>query len=207
MQFTIVYRDEWLLVLDKPSGLLSVPGRGKENADNLATRVQTEFPQARVVHRLDRDTSGLIVMALDLEAQRELSRQFEERTVVKRYTAIVNGIISENEGEIALAMRKDFDRPPRHMIDTNRGRAAITRWHVLKRGDDWTRVALEPLTGRSHQLRLHMQELGHPILGDHLYARADVRSRGERLMLHAEELSILHPKTRELQHFRSECPF
>jgi tRNA pseudouridine32 synthase/23S rRNA pseudouridine746 synthase len=182
MQFTVIYRDEWLLVLDKPSGLLSVPGKGDENADNLATRVQTEFTQARVVHRLDRDTSGLIVMALDLQTQRELSRQFEERTVMKRYLAIVSGVICANEGEIALAMRKDFDRPPRHMIDTIQGRPAITRWRVLERGVDWTRVALEPRTGRSHQLRLHMQELGHPILGDNLYASAKVQSRGARLM-------------------------
>jgi tRNA pseudouridine32 synthase / 23S rRNA pseudouridine746 synthase len=207
MQFTIVNRDEWLIVLDKPSGLLSVPGRGEENADNLATRVQTEFPEARVVHRLDRDTSGLIVMALDLESQRELSRQFEERTVAKRYVAVVSGVLVDDEGVIALATRKDFDHPPRHMIDTIRGRPAITRWSVLGRGDTWTRVALEPRTGRSHQLRLHMQELGHPILGDNLYAPPDVRSRGERLMLHAEELSILHPKTREHKRFRSECPF
>ena len=126
--FTIVYRDEWLLVLDKPSGLLSVPGKGEENADNLATRVQTEFPQARVVHRLDRDTSGLIVMALDLETQRGLSRQFEERTVMKRYVAVVSGVVVGDEGEIELAMRKDFDRPPRHMIDSIQGRPALTRW-------------------------------------------------------------------------------
>jgi tRNA pseudouridine32 synthase/23S rRNA pseudouridine746 synthase len=207
MQFTIIHRDDWLLVLDKPSGLLSVPGRGEENADNLATRVQTEFPQARVVHRLDRDTSGLIAMALDVETQRELSRQFEERTVMKRYVAVVSGVVVGDEGEIALATRKDFDRPPRHMIDTIRGRSAITRWRVLERGDDWTRVALEPRTGRSHQLRLHMQELGHPILGDNLYAPAEVQSRGKRLMLHAEELCLLHPKTNDCKCFRSECPF
>ncbi len=205
--FHDIYRDEHLVVLDKPSGLLSVPGRGAENADNLATRVQSVFPQARVVHRLDRDTSGLIVMALDLATQRELSRQFEERTVTKRYVAIVAGVVGADEGEMASAMRKDLDHPPRHMIDAIAGKPAVTCFRVLERGNDWTRLALEPRTGRSHQLRLHMQQLGHPILGDNLYAPSEIRSRANRLMLHAEELSFAHAKTSDRKTFRSECPF
>jgi tRNA pseudouridine32 synthase/23S rRNA pseudouridine746 synthase len=207
MDFTIIYRDEWLVVLDKPSGLLSVPGRGAENTDNLATRVQVIIPQARVVHRLDRDTSGLMVMALDLETQRELSRQFEERTVTKRYVAIVADVLGADEGEIALAMRKDFDHPPRHMIDAIAGKPAVTRFRVLERGSDWTRLSLEPRTGRSHQLRLHMQQLGHPILGDNLYAPVEIRSRAKRLMLHAEELSFAYAKMFDRKTFRGDCPF
>ena len=141
----------------------------------ILPRECSQFFRRRVVHRLDRDTSGLIVMALDLETQRELSRQFEERTVTKRYIAIVAGVVSADEGEIALAMRKDFDHSPRHKIDTIAGKQAVTHFRVLERGGDWTRVALEPRTGRSHQLRLHMQQLGHPILGDNLYATAEIR--------------------------------
>jgi tRNA pseudouridine32 synthase/23S rRNA pseudouridine746 synthase len=207
VDFSIIYRDEWLVVLDKPSGLLSVPGRGAENSDNLATRVQSVLPQARVVHRLDRDTSGLMVMALDLETQRELSRQFEERTVTKHYVAIVAGVVGADEGETALAMRKDFDHPPRHMIDTIAGKPAVTRFRVLERGSDWTRLSLEPRTGRSHQLRLHMQQLGHPILGDNLYAPPEIRLRAKRLMLHAEGLSFAYVKTRDRKTFRADCPF
>ncbi len=160
-----------------------------------------------MVHRLDRDTSGVIVMALDLETQRELSRQFEERRVKKRYVAIVAGVVSADEGEIAGAMRKDFDHPPRHMIDTIAGKPAVTHFIVLERGSEWTRMSLEPRTGRSHQLRLHMQELGHPILGDNLYASLEIRSRAERLMLHAEELCFAQTELRDSQTFRSECPF
>jgi tRNA pseudouridine32 synthase / 23S rRNA pseudouridine746 synthase len=203
----IIYRDERLIVLDKPSGLLSVPGIGPDNADCLASRVQRIDPAARIVHRLDRDTSGVIVMACDEEAHRELSRQFHDREVEKTYVALVAGFVREDEGEIDLPMRKDLDDPPRQLIDHIHGRRAITRWRVLERKVDHTRVELYPLTGRSHQLRLHMKTLGHPILGDDLYAPPETLAMADRLLLHAARLWLVHPSTAEPCTFESPCPF
>ena len=191
--FVTVYQDDRLLVLDKPSGLLAVPGRGPELRDCLSARVQAVHPSALVVHRLDRDTSGLLVMALNPEVQRQLSRQFENRNVRKRYTAVVAGNIAADEGLVNLALRKDFDRPPRHMVDAELGKPAQTGWRVVGRSFDRTRVALEPITGRSHQLRIHMASLGHPVLGDPLYAPPEVAAMAPRLLLHAERLEFTYP--------------
>jgi len=207
LSWSVVYRDRWLLVLDKPSGLLSVTGRGPDKQDCLAKRVAVAFRSVRIVHRLDRDTSGLIAMALDAATQRELGRQFEARSVVKRYVALVAGSLQPANGSVQAALGKDFDHPPRHRVDPLRGRPAITDWQVLRHEPDHTRVALHPRTGRSHQLRVHLQHLGHPILGDRLYADPQSQIAADRLMLHAERLQFDHPATGERQTFESPCPF
>jgi tRNA pseudouridine32 synthase/23S rRNA pseudouridine746 synthase len=206
MLLRIVYMDERLIVLDKPSGLLAVPGLGPENQENLAGRVQQQFPGALVVHRLDRDTSGLIVFARDAEAQRHLNRQFQDRLVEKTYVAVVHGCIRDDAGRIELPLRRDFQNPPRYRVDWKHGRGAITDWRVIERYADRTRVELSPLTGRSHQLRVHMQQMGHAILGDKLYASADALAMANRLLLHAARLRIEHPTGRLLD-LTTECPF
>lgn len=203
----IVYRDECLLVLEKPTGLLAVPGRGPDLQDCLSARVQRDFPTALVVHRLDRDTSGLMVMALDAEAQRDLSGQFAVRTVEKRYVAVVFGCPKASAGKIDLPMRKDFDRPPRHTIDQVHGRPAQTLWRLVERAADRSRLEISPITGRSHQIRLHLATLGHPILGDNLYAHEEARAMSPRLLLHAVHLSLEHPRDRRWMAWHSECPF
>lgn len=203
----ILFQDDHLLVLDKPSGLLSVPGRGPELQDCLSARVQVEFPQALLVHRLDRDTSGIIVMALDPVTQRSLNRQFAERTVEKCYVAVVLGSPTASEGLIDLPMRKDFDQPPCHKIDLVAGRPARTRWRLIERHGDRSRLEVRPLTGRSHQIRLHLATIGHPILGDPLYSSAEARAMSDRLLLHATELSLTHPATNTRYTWSSPCPF
>ena len=203
----IVYRDECLLVLDKPSGLLAVPGRGADLQDCLSARARREFPGALVVHRLDRDTSGLMAMALDADSQRELNRQFAVRAVEKHYVAIVFGRPGATAGTIDLPLRKDFDRPPRHMVDRVNGRPARTNWRLVESSAEGSRLEINPITGRSHQIRLHLAALGHPILGDNLYAPDDVRAMSARLLLHAERLSLEHPRGRGRMTWRSVCPF
>jgi tRNA pseudouridine32 synthase/23S rRNA pseudouridine746 synthase len=208
--FDVIYRDDRLLVLDKPAGLLSVPGIGPANQDCLARRAAAAHPGARIVHRLDRETSGVITMALDADTHRSLSRQFERREVEKRYVAVVAGLVEDDEGEIALPLRKDLDPPtpgPRHIVDHEQGRPALTRYHVLARDGDRTRLQLHPLTGRSHQLRVHLEAIGHPILGDDLYAPPDVVATADRLLLHAQMLSLTHPATGEQMTFEAPCPF
>lgn len=184
-----------------------MPGRGEHLQDCLSARVQAELPDALVVHRLDRDTSGLIVMALDPDAQRELSRQFAERLVEKVYIAVVAGLVEQDAGTIELPLRKDFEHPPRHMVDSVLGRPACTQWRVLERGTDQTRLELRPVTGRSHQLRVHMAALGHPIFGDNLYADELARSRAPRLLLHAWRLSLAHPDDGRRLTWTADCPF
>ncbi len=203
----ILHRDDRIIVLDKPTGLLSVPGIGPGKTDCLAARVAAVHPGARIVHRLDRDTSGVIIMALDAEAHRALSIQFQDRLVAKAYVAVVAGIVAEDEGEIDLPIRKDLEDTPRQIVDHVLGRPSQTRWRVLERGADRTRLELRPLTGRSHQLRLHLREIGHPILGDDLYAPPDARARADRLMLHALWLRVVHPGTAALMEFEARCPF
>jgi tRNA pseudouridine32 synthase/23S rRNA pseudouridine746 synthase len=203
----ILHIDERIIVVDKPTGLLSVPGIGPEKADCLVSRVAQVHPGARIVHRLDRDTSGVIVLARDAEAHRHLSIQFQDRQVDKHYVAVAAGVIKEDEGVIDLPMRKDLVTTPLQVIDHIHGRSAVTQWRVLERLEDATRVELTPLTGRSHQLRLHLKTLGHPILGDDLYAPPEVRDRVSRLHLHATHLRIAHPSTGAPQAFDSACPF
>ena len=206
----VLYEDDHLIVLDKPPGLLSVPGIGPDKQDCLARRVEARFAGARIVHRLDRETSGVIVMALDAESHRELSRQFEQRVVEKCYIAVVAGVVGADDAEIDLPLRKDLNPPrpgPRHIVDHVHGRPALTRYRVLRRDADRTRMELLPRTGRSHQLRVHLDAVGHPILGDDLYAPPEVVAMADRLLLHAEALSIMHPRTGKRLDFTSPCPF
>jgi tRNA pseudouridine32 synthase/23S rRNA pseudouridine746 synthase len=206
-EYSVLFRDHHLIALDKPSGLLAVPGRGPEKFDSLATRVQADYPSATVVHRLDQETSGVMVMALRAAAHRHLQQQFEQRRTEKLYIAVVAGVVAEDAGEINLPLANMFENPPRHVVEFERGREATTHWRVIERYADRTRLELRPLTGRSHQLRVHLSHVGHPILGDSLYAPPEVRALAARLMLHAEELSIEHPTTGAMLLLRSDCPF
>lgn len=192
---SIVYADEDLLVVDKPAGLLTVPGKGPDKHDCLINRVLAGYPNARIVHRLDQPTSGLVIIPLSYESQRHIARQFEQRAVRKVYTAVVGGVIARDQGEVDLPLICDWPNRPRQKVDYTQGKSALTHFHVLARQTDRTRVRLKPVTGRSHQLRVHMQALGHPILGDTLYAPAALASLSPRLLLHATELTFAHPRT------------
>ena len=201
--------DEHLVVLDKPAGLLAVPGRGDDKQDCLAARAQAMWPDARVVHRLDMATSGLFLMARGLAMQRRLSRAFEERAVGKRYVAVVDGDMrcSDEWSVIDLPIGRDWEDRPLRKIDAERGQPSVTRWRAIEHAEGTTRVELEPLTGRTHQLRLHLAATGHPILGDALYAPPAVQSRAPRLLLHAAALQLAHPATGEAIAFDSRVPF
>jgi tRNA pseudouridine32 synthase/23S rRNA pseudouridine746 synthase len=202
----ILHRDEMLLVVDKPQGLLSVPGKAPGAADCLIARLHRMDAQTRLVHRLDRDTSGVMVFARSPRAQRHLGRQFERRQVQKRYIARVTGHL-EGAGEVDLPLTADWPNRPRQMVSLERGRPAVTRWEAIGHEGDTTRVALAPLTGRSHQLRVHMAQLGHPILGDPLYGPLHGGAAAARLMLHAERLVIRHPDGGAPVSFRHAAPF
>jgi tRNA pseudouridine32 synthase/23S rRNA pseudouridine746 synthase len=203
----VLYADDALVVVDKPAGLLAVPGRGEQRQDCVAARVQSRFPDALVVHRLDQATSGLMVLARGAEAQRTLSRAFAERRVAKHYTAIVGGLLVGAAGTIELPLAADWPNRPRQQVDAVHGKASITHWRVLgcDVAADTTRVELEPLTGRSHQLRVHLRAIGHPIVGDVLYAPAALAA--PRLMLHASGLALLHPYDARRLEFSSVAPF
>lgn len=202
----ILHEDHEIVVVNKPSGLLSVPGRGEHLADCLITRVQAVFPQALLVHRLDRDTSGVMVFALSPHAQRNLSMQFEKRTTKKTYVARVAGRIEEKKGTVDLPLIVDWPNRPRQKVCHETGKQAVTDWRVLKTSDSESRVRLTPKTGRSHQLRVHMLALGHPILGDPFYAEGPALEH-PRLMLHSEELRINHPDSGKGLSFRAKAPF
>jgi tRNA pseudouridine32 synthase / 23S rRNA pseudouridine746 synthase len=207
VNLAVVYRDEALIVIDKPSGLLAVPGKGDDLRDSVAARVQAAWPQARVVHRLDLATSGLMLMALDAESHRRMNRQFRERDVDKRYVAAVAGCVDEDSGEIDLPLIVDWPNRPLQKVDHALGKPSLTRWRVLAREPGRTRLELSPVTGRSHQLRVHLQAIGHPILGDTLYGGESVRQAAPRLLLHASELRVVHPLRGDALHFKSEPPF
>lgn len=207
-----LYADATLLVFDKPSGLLAVPGRGVDKQDCLSARVQARYPDALIVHRLDMATSGLMVMARGEVAQRALSKAFAAREVSKRYVAIVAGRLDAalgGWGTIDLPIIVDWPRRPLRMVDRIHGKPSLTRWRVLEIDETGarTRVELEPVTGRSHQLRVHLRELGHPILGDTLYAPPDVQAQSGRLLLHACALRFAHPLTGETLEFECPAPF
>jgi tRNA pseudouridine32 synthase/23S rRNA pseudouridine746 synthase len=203
----VIYCDERIVVVDKPSGLLCVPGIGPEKADCVATRVAAAIEGARIVHRLDRDTSGVLIMARDAAAHRDLSIQFQERHVAKEYVAAIHGVPSSDGGTIELPLRKDLDDPPRQCVDHEQGKPSTTHWFKIQSSDSAAVVRLVPITGRSHQLRVHLKEIGHPILGDDLYAPEPARSLVGRLMLHARTLSVVHPETAAPMTFTSPCTY
>ena len=195
-----VHEDADLLVLQKPAGLLCVPGRGPDKQDCLSARAQQQWPGALIVHRLDQATSGLVLMARHIEAQRRLSHAFAERQVHKRYQAVVQGLqgtVGGSWSEIELPIAADWERRPLRVIDHAVGKPSLTRWRLLGHhpANGTSRIELEPVTGRTHQLRVHMAAVGHPILGDTLYAPAEVQTLAPRLLLHASHLAFAHPST------------
>ncbi|WP_439153637.1 pseudouridine synthase [Yoonia sp.] len=201
-----LHDDHQVVLVDKPSGLLSVPGKGPDLADCLLTRVQAVFPTALLVHRLDRDTSGVMVFALTPHAQRHLGLQFEKRQTRKTYVARVWGDMTDKTGTVDLPLIVDWPNRPRQMVDHENGKQAVTDWRVMRRGNGETRVRLMPKTGRSHQLRVHMLALGHPILGDPFYATGAARDY-PRLMLHSETLQFRHPDGGQGMRITAKCPF
>ena len=204
----VLYIDPHLLVVDKPAGLPSVPGRDPALHDCAASRVQAQFEDALTVHRLDMHTSGLLLFARGLPMQRALNRLFEQRQVDKRYEAVVAGSPSADEGRIDFPLIADWPRRPRQMVDHERGKASLTHWRVLGReASGATRLELQPLTGRSHQLRVHLATIGHPILGDDLYAPDAVCQASTRLLLHATRLAFVHPGLGQAVSFQSPAPF
>ncbi|MDN3639742.1 pseudouridine synthase [Simiduia curdlanivorans] len=192
-----VHEDEFFLVVNKPAKMLSVPGRGPENQDCLISRVQRHFPEALSVHRLDYATSGLIIVARSKDVHRQLSILFEQRKIEKSYTAIVSGIIEDDAGSVDLPLICDWPNRPLQKVDMETGKPSRTLYQCVERNqaNNSTRVILTPVTGRSHQLRVHMQQLGHPILGDQFYAPEPVRNASPFLCLHATQLSFTHPVT------------
>ena len=203
----VLHEDHEILVVNKPAGLLSVPGKGAHLADCLMARVQAAFPTALLVHRLDRDTSGVMVFGLTPHAQRHLGLQFEKRQTKKTYVARLEGRLEPKTGTVDLPLNVDWPNRPRQMVDHENGRSAVTDWRVLRQDDRESRVRLMPKTGRSHQLRVHMLALGHPILGDPLYATGAAREDFDRLMLHSEELRLRHPDGGRGMGFRAKAPF
>ncbi|HPE26696.1 RluA family pseudouridine synthase [Albidovulum sp.] len=203
----VIHADHAIVVVDKPAGLLSVPGRGEHLADCLIARVQKAYPDALLVHRLDRDTSGIMVFALTRHAQRDLGAQFEGRKTKKTYRARLWGHLVPKEGRVDLPLIVDWPNRPLQHVDHVNGKPAQTDWKVLGHDEDGTtRVRLFPVTGRSHQLRVHMRETGHPILGDPFYAEGPARAF-PRMMLHAESLRFNHPETGKGMTFTAPCPF
>lgn len=200
----VIHRDQDLLLVDKPSGLLSVPGKAEGHRDCLESRVKEAVPEALLVHRLDMDTSGLMVFAMNRRAQRHLGLQFERRHLEKTYEAEVVGCVAGEAGEIDLPLTVDWPNRPLQKVCHETGKPALTRWQVIGRGESRTRVLLMPKTGRSHQLRVHMLALGHPILGDRFYGTGDL---APRLLLHSGCLGLYHPSGGAWVSFVSRCPF
>lgn len=212
----VLHLDDALIVVDKPAGLLAVPGRGADKADCVAARVQRHAPDTLVVHRLDMDTSGLMVLARGAAAQRALSLAFAERRVHKTYVAVVAGVplppgAPDGWGDVRLPLIVDWPRRPRSKVDFRHGKPSHTRWRILSLerwgGLQATRLELQPLTGRSHQLRVHMLSIGHPLLGDRLYAHDRALAERDRLCLHASLLVLTHPVSGERLRFESPAPF
>lgn len=206
---TLLHLDDALIVVDKPAGLLAVPGRGPEKADCAAARVQARWPGALVVHRLDMATSGLLVFARTLAAQQALGRAFAAREVDKRYVAVVDGVVETDAGTIDLPLAADWPNRPLQKVDRERGRPSLTHWKVLERDlrQRRTRLLLQPVTGRSHQLRVHLREIGHPIVGDALYGPSPATRGPGRLLLHAAQLAFAHPADGRACRFEARLPF
>lgn len=203
----ILYSDGCFIIVDKSAGLLSVPGRGPEKADCVVSRLQSDVGEVYTVHRLDMATSGVMVFARTKEAQRNLSMQFEKRLCQKTYIAHVWGVPSAGTGTVDLPLIVDWPNRPRQKVDHETGKQSLTEYEVLRETMTGAEVRLTPITGRSHQLRVHLSEIGHPILGDRLYAHDEARRAAPRLHLHAESLSFDHPETGERVSFSCLCPF
>ncbi len=201
----IIYQDEYLIAVDKPEGLLSVPGLGEANQDCVATRLLEINPEVKVVHRLDCYTSGIMVLAVGIEAQRNLSRQFHDRKINKQYIAVVHGVLSEQQGTIDIPMRGDPDDRPRQIVDYQQGKKSTTHWIVISVENNRTRLLLKPVTGRTHQLRIHCKAIGHTIVGDGLYG--DDSETEKRMLLHAETIELLHPETGKVLRLKAPCEF
>ncbi len=208
--YSVHYRCDDFLIVNKAPGLLSVPGKGEHLFDSLLTRLQVVEPTIKLVHRLDRDTSGLMVFALNPEAQRNISKQFEDRLTTKIYQAVLLGKLV-GEGTIDVPVRYEPNTPPLHVADRLHPKMALTHWQALDiyevNGIDVTKVLLKPITGRSHQLRVHTQYIGHAIVGDQLYASESAQQLMSRLCLHAAELSFNHPVTGERMNFKLDADF
>jgi len=204
---SIVYQDDDLLIVNKPSGLLTVPGKDPKHADCLISRVNRVFPTAKIVHRLDMATSGIICLAMHKEAHRNLSIQFQDRKTAKRYIARVFGKLEQQTGSVDLPLICDWPNRPKQMVDHDNGKPSLTHFKVLEHEQNATRVELTPITGRSHQLRVHMLSLGHPILGDKLYAHPEAFAMAPRLQLHAEMLTLAHPVSGETLIFEAAPEF
>ena len=204
----IVHQDAALLVINKPTLLLSVPGRAEDNRDCLVTRLlQHGYPVPPRAPRLEWQTRGVIGLARDPDTQREGPRQFHDRETEKAYTALCWGQPATDSGRIELPLRYDPPNKPRHIVDHELGKHALTFWRIVERCGDWCRVELTPITGRSHQLRVHMLAIGHPLLGDRLYAHEQALAAHERLCLHASLLCLTHPQSGERMRFESPAPF
>lgn len=204
----IIYQDEFLLIVDKPSGLLSVPGRGEDKYDSLIVRLKREYPNALIVHRLDMSTSGLMIIALSKKSERALSILFQKRKVHKKYIAIVEGKVKPTSGAINLPLITDWPNRPKQKVDYKTGKQALTHYRVLEHNESSTRLQLTPFTGRTHQLRVHVKELGHTILGDELYSNNEnVKNESCRLLLHASELHFQHPFTEKSMSFSLQPEF
>jgi len=203
----VIHLDDQILAINKPSGLLSVPGKAMEHRDCLETRVKAAYPDALLVHRLDMDTSGVIVFGIGKAAQRHISSQFQKRQLEKTYVARVRGCVVDDTGRVDLPLIVDWPNRPLQMVDHTRGKPSVTDWMVLAREDGATRMELRPKTGRSHQLRVHMLELGHPILGDRFYGNAEVVAAADRLQLHAQILRMRHPDGGAWLTLQAPCTF
>jgi tRNA pseudouridine32 synthase/23S rRNA pseudouridine746 synthase len=203
----VIHVDDDILVLDKPSGLLTVAGKTEDLSDCLEARVCAKFPTASMIHRLDMDTSGVIVLALNAASHAHIGLQFEKRQTMKSYIARVWGQMTEASGRIDQPMKTDWPNRPKQWVDPVNGRPAITDWEVIETCVDHTRVKLFPQTGRTHQLRVHMAWLGYPILGDNLYAPDDALAASDRLCLHAQMLRFRHPSSGAMLQFESPVPF
>ncbi|MEM7243674.1 MAG: RluA family pseudouridine synthase [Pseudomonadota bacterium] len=202
----VVFQDESLIVVNKPAGLLSVPGKSVHMADCMASRLRSAFRDTHLVHRLDMDTSGLMVFARKKSVQRDLNAQFENRTVRKTYIALVSGLVSEDTGTVDLPLSVDWPNRPLQKVD-DAGKPSCTQWTVRVRDENYTRIELRPETGRTHQLRVHMHAIGHPILGDRFYADGPTLAAYHRLCLHAEKLAFCHPIQDRFVTFESKADF
>lgn len=206
MPLEIIYQDEYLIAVNKPSGLLSVPGLGEKNQDSVATRMLGINSELKIVHRLDCLTSGIMLLAVGIKMQRELSRQFHDRKIKKQYIAEVRGVLSEQQGIIDIPMRGDPDDRPRQIVDYQQGKASTTEWRVISVDGDHSRLLLKPITGRTHQLRIHCMAMGHIIVGDTLYGD-EIEKQEKRMLLHAETISFFHPATGEAMTLTAACEF